>query len=188
MRWLRAPQFWYFAVTLASMVVLAIWLGAEDQSRRESAVFSADQPDYFMEDFSLVTLDGDGRARYTLEASRMDHFDVGDILDFKKPRLTVTQGVQGQWRVAADAGEITQSQQLYLKGNVNIVQSVSPDQTLKIETSYLEYELNDNTAETTKPVTIAQGDNRVYATGMRVNVNEQKVELLSNVKGQYFVP
>jgi LPS export ABC transporter protein LptC len=74
-----------------------------------------------------------------------------------------------------------------LKGDVVARTKDDGSESMTIRTDYLELDTETYIADTEHKVTIDQSHNRIFATGMRAYFKEDRLQLLSNVNGN-FVP
>ncbi len=88
--------------------------------------------------------------------------------------------------VSADIAEgFDNNDKLTLKGNVIITQIDENGEPSLLKTSVLHLEPSRRYAQTDKPVIITDPEGTTKATGMKVFLNDKRIELLSKVNSQY---
>ena len=93
------------------------------------------------------------------------------------------------WTVDADSATILPNERrVQLRGHVRAISSQGfADEDTEIRTQYLELDPNAYIAETEERVQIRIGSRSLTATGMLASLDENRLELKSNVSGK-FVP
>jgi lipopolysaccharide export system protein LptC len=90
------------------------------------------------------------------------------------------------WIISSDFGEGSEkNDEFWLKGNVNMQQTRNPREQSRLSTSELLIKPEQHYAETDKPVIITDPAGSTRATGAKVFFDDERIEFLSNVKGQY---
>ena len=72
-----------------------------------------------------------------------------------------------------------------LSGNVVAATREADSPAATIRTDYLEFDPGTNVAATDRKVVIEYAGSTVHATGLRAMLRQDRLELLSNVTGQY---
>ncbi len=177
------------ALLLVAVAALSWWLQrspgpelqqqASDQTQRE--------PDYYMERFELTSLNQDGKPAYKLYADNMLHYSIDDSATLEKPHLVLFRNDEEFWDIRAESGLVSNGgESVLLEGEV-IILRVNPThaQALQVMTSDLTVRPRDKSAETSAKVTIKDDRGVTTAIGMRADLNQRRVMLLSNVRGTY---
>jgi LPS export ABC transporter protein LptC len=130
----------------------------------------------------------DGHLLYEIDAAYAEQ-QAGNGIAFQNVQIRYAQGSQIPWILNADAATITQDQQrVILTGHVTAVNAGGFDgKDAEIRTQYLEFEPETYRAETDSRVQIRVGPRSITATGMLALLQENRLELKSNVSGK-FVP
>jgi lipopolysaccharide export system protein LptC len=146
-------------------------------------------PDYFMENFTVTSMNEAGRPHYLMEAQYMAHFPDDDTTRFVKPHLIVFQEDVAPWTVDSEhALATTGGKEVHLMGEVIMQRPDTPAQAgLKLTTKDMLVRPDDEYAETKQPVTIVDESGTVNAVGMQVYMQDEKLLLLSRVRGVYEV-
>lgn len=145
------------------------------------------EPDYYMEQFELTSLNELGEPAYRLDADNMLHYPDDDSATLERPHLVVFRGEKEFWDIRAESGLVTNSgESVLLQGEVIILRINSDHpQALEVHTSDLMVRPQEKFAETAAAVTIKDQRGVTRAVGMWADLNQRRVELLSNVRGDY---
>ncbi len=149
---------------------------------------NAMQDGYYLKSARILGTGSDGHLLYEIEADYAEQLEGADIA-FQNVRIRYSQDAQVNWVLTADTAIITHDQQrVILKGHVRAVNSEGFDgQVTEIRTEYLEFEPDAYRAQTDSRVQIRIGARSLTATGMLALLQENRLELKSNVSGK-FVP
>ena len=143
-------------------------------------------PDYFMENFTITTMNKQGQPAYVLTAKRLDHFADDDTTEIIQPSI-VFKEAGGDWSISAERAHIlTSNNIIHLYDNVNIIREPTDRQKyLSIKTAYLKVHTDNKIAETDILAHIKTQQLELDTTGMVFDSNKGILKLLSEVKGSY---
>ena len=143
---------------------------------------------YYLRSARILGTGIDGHLLYEIEADYAEQQD-GEDTTFQNVRITYSEGAGVPWVLNADIATISQSRErVILKGHVRAVSSEGfGGNETEIRTQYLEFEPDAYRAETDRRVQIRIGPRSLTATGMLALLQENRLELKSNVSGK-FVP
>ena len=128
----------------------------------------------------------DGDLLYEIRAERAEEQLDGSI-EFTDVRFDYSPEADVPWTVDADSARILPEEpRVQLRGHVRAV-SQQPAGDTEIRTQYLELDPERYIAETHERVQIRIGSRSLTATGMLASLNDNRLELKSNVSGK-FVP
>jgi lipopolysaccharide export system protein LptC len=146
-------------------------------------------PDYFMADINATMMDPQGRVRYRLQASRVSHYPDDNSLQLTRPDLHYFPPDGATWQLVSEAGRIyDDGERVYLDGAVNMQRPASQSTApLNLSTRDLLVRPGEDYAETADRVVITSADSRLAGTGMRVYLDERRLELLANGEGTYVI-
>ena len=144
----------------------------------------AHHPDYYMENFTTLTMNQDGTPKNRLNAIYMAHFPDDDTSELHEPELEIFQVDKPSIFVNADKGWVTSNNDvILLSGNVYLHQNndlgaleleiIAEDARVLVDKKY---------AETDKPVTLIKNRTITNSVGMRAYMQEQRMEFLGNVQ------
>lgn len=148
---------------------------------------AATTPEYFMTGFTTYGMNPDGSPRYRLAAERMAHYAHDDHADLEQPRLTVFRPDTPPWEVESERGKVfDQGERVHLLGDVFIERAAGPGgRPLQVDTRELWVWPEKDYAETGEPTVIRSRASQMQGVGMQAWFAEQRLRLLSNVRGVY---
>ncbi|SQH75046.1 putative Lipopolysaccharide export system protein LptC [Shewanella benthica] len=181
-------------VTLAIIAFFgtALLLYWQVQSKKSNDTVTFDvslRPDYIADDLRSVDYNELGLVSSRVTATHMEHFDETNMTYFTQPiYLIYPDGGQAKWRLQSTMGTLNKkSGKVVLENNV-IIDSISPDEPIQtMKTSYLELDLNTMVMTSDREVYITGNDFTIQGVGLFGDLNAQKIQLLSKVKGIYEV-
>lgn len=167
---------------LAAGSVILTWTLKLD-SGTESSAGSADRAGYFLTT-ELTRADAAGEVLYRLQADRISQVpDSRDAL-LEGVQLAFSDD-QLPWLLVADEGLIYSSdERVELTGGV-VLTRPSADGDARILTDRITIFPERSLAETASEVTIIETGGHTEAVGMRLWLNEGRLELQSRVRGRY---
>lgn len=143
---------------------------------------------FYLKSARILGTDENGRRLYEIEADFAEQQPNNEI-EFQNVRIQYAPNADVPWTLNADTAIIgTDRRQVRLKGNVTAIsnQGFSGEVT-EIRTQYLEFEPDLFKAETDQRVQIRIGSRSLTATGMLALLQNNRLQLKSNVSGK-FVP
>ena len=169
-------------VILAAMTYWALDKLTEDDLTKLSKL--AHYPDYYMENFTTITMNQDGTPKNRLYADYMAHYPDDNTSELHQPELEIFRENKQPINVRSDRGWVTSNNDvILLKGNVYLYQN---DENGKLKTELLAEDakvlVGEKYAETDNPTTLINGKSTTTAVGMRAYLQEQRLEFLSNVR------
>jgi len=141
-------------------------------------------PDYYMEDFTTLSMDADGHPKNRLYAVYMAHYQDDDTSELLRPRLEFYRPVRSPLLVQADKGWVTENAQvILLNGNVALTEhDPDGDPLLEVRTEQVRILPEQGYAETDAYATIRTTRATVTGTGMRVDLAAGRLQVLKNVR------
>ncbi len=143
---------------------------------------------YYLKSARILGTGVDGHLLYEIEADYAEQEDGEDIV-FQNVQIKYSDVAEVPWVLKADIATISQNhERVILKGHVRVISAQGFDgNDTEIRTQYLELEPDAYRAETDSRVQIRIGPRSLTATGMLALLQENRLELKSNVSGK-FVP
>jgi len=189
-------------VTLAIFILFAIgsyWLLQSTSEEAISDKKSASRfPDYFMENFSITSLNMQGQPKSVLKANKMLHYADNDSAELEQPSLKVIRPKTGQGTglntdenniitLRADRAVFFKHKNtLHLHDNVIIHRAATKTQSeLSIYTDYLRIDTATNIAETDLATKVKTPEAEINSTGLIFDSLQGTLKLQSKVKGTY---
>ncbi len=140
---------------------------------------------YYLKQVRILGTGEDGTALYDIEAEHAEQKEDKRI-EFTDVRIRYSPDSDVPWVVNADQATLREgAPRITLRGHVQILNSgTSSEGDTEIRTRYLELDPERFIAETNERVQIRFGVRSVTATGMLASLNDDKIELKSNVRGK----
>lgn len=143
---------------------------------------------FYLKSARILGTGPDGGLLYEIRARHAEEQLDGSI-EFTDVRLDYSPEMDVPWSVNADSATILPAHpRVQLRGHVRATSSRGfSDSDTEIRTQYLELDPERYIAETDERVQIRIGARSLTATGMLASLNDDRLELKSNVSGK-FVP
>jgi Uncharacterized protein conserved in bacteria len=189
----RIPLPW---VVIALLVIglVAFWDKSPNELLGEDIVRSANFPQAYMTSIKLREYDAEGNLRSILTTDTAEHFQVNplrpgpkDYTMLAQPRMLFSNTADvAPWHLTAEEGRIDQNGQLItLFTNVRVFQESEQEGLLELLTSELRIKASQQYAETDKAVKMRAQQGHLDTLGMKAYLGEDRIELLSRVRGTY---
>ena len=172
-------------LALALMAVWSVWwLRHLQTATAPGHIATPHRIDYTMEKFDVTAMDVDGKPQYHLQAESMSHFADDDSSEFVQPRVEFIAKNNTNLRLEGERGWMTsQGDEIRLLGAVRIEGFAKQPFTLL--TRDVSFKPDDSLAETKAPIELTSAGLRISAVGVRVYIDQQRVQLLAKVQGRY---
>ena len=143
---------------------------------------------FYLKSARILGTDEQGQLLYEIEADFVEQQKNNEIA-MQNVKISYSAGSQVPWTIKADAATISEDQNLLrLSGHVIAVSNEGfAGQVTEIRTSQLDIEPATYKAETDSRVQIRIGSRSLTATGMLALLQDNRLQLRSNVSGK-FVP
>ena len=138
-------------------------------------------PHLLVEEVYVVTTDRTGRVHRRLRADELRRAHPGAKSELVHPHLTVLPETGPSWRFTAESGEVSPDREnVYLPGTVRGRRGTV--QPLEVESRDVRMMLSKNYGESGEPSTVRSKGFEVRGTGMRIWLEEDRVELLAETR------
>lgn len=186
-----AERRWLFPLAATALLAALAWWGlAERDPGKATAPATVDEPraTYYARDFEVLVTDEAGRPEYRVSAPRGAYFEERDLWRFTEPRWWVYREQGPPWRGRAERGRSWQNgERASLDGDVRL-RRPDPEGDTLLRTEHLELEPARRYAETDRLVTITGPNYELRGVGGRAWLEEERMELLSQVRGRHDAP
>ncbi|WP_207061313.1 LPS export ABC transporter periplasmic protein LptC [Motiliproteus sp. SC1-56] len=169
-----------------SVLILGYWGFSEHRHPVTDATTGAldGEIDAYIENTRMVDYDPSGLPARTLIAERIEHHERQDITRLSAPDITWVRANGTPLQISARRGQVRGSdEQIRLQQQVVITDRARAD--YRLETPSLTLNPNRDYGETDAPVHIFHGTGETRAIGMRLFMDEDRVELLQRVRGTH---
>jgi lipopolysaccharide export system protein LptC len=175
---------------LVSLTLVTTWLVRNFEKDLSSSSQMSDHiPDYVLYHFQSTQLNEQGYLKSRLIAEKMVHY-LQAKTELTTPTMVFYQHQQPVWKIQAERGEISSDDnEIWLLGQTHW-QRYTSNKTKELEIITRDVRLQRDTqyAETALATQIVSAYGDTYSVGMRVFLPQEKIELLSQVRGNYVLP
>lgn len=173
---LLAPLCWY-------------WIAGTDTAQVEESTASVTSGvDYFLKDVSTREFNAKGELSNQLTADRVDHYPARQGAQLLNPMVTFAPTSEKPSVLQSKTGFVfDDNDRIDLADQVVLTHNPNTAQASQLRTSELTFFRKDGIAKTDAAVELSQQNHVKTATGMITNFNTHTSELLSNVKGTFYV-
>lgn len=163
---------------------LLYYFNEQGSADRRPAV---ETPTAYMKNFTLTSLDDAGEIAYQLSGERMEHFASDGSTTIDEPRM-VFYGADGAvWYARSPQGWASEgNKEIVLRGDVTIWNgSDDPDEKIELETQNLKFLPQLRYAQTARPAKLRSAAGVTRGKGLKIWLDELRVEFGSEVRGRY---
>ncbi len=180
------PRTTAYIVTLSAVAIGSWYLARSNTPAPDSELpFDSVHRGYYLKHARILGTGENGKLLYEIRADRAEQ-QADDRIEFTEVRIQYSPESDVPWVVLADEATLRDDNVLItLRGHVQIVnRGELTDDVTEIRTQYLELDPEEFIAETDARVQIRIGERSLTATGMLASLNDDKIELKSNVRGK----
>lgn len=144
--------------------------------------------DAFLEDVTALSMSKVGLPQNKLISPRVIHYPIHDTTIFSKPHIIIyTKNEEEPWHTTANQGKSTEGKKIIeLTDNVEIKQPAGPHNKEAIMTTkHLLFYPEEKFAHTEQAVKFTEPGIIVNAIGMNAYIQEKRVQLLTQTRGQH---
>ena len=176
-------------IIISALALLSWWF---QDIWKEAPIIKPDKdehfPDFFMENFTITSMDIKGQPNYILRATKMLHYADDDSSELERPRIQFLSE-KGDWTITAEHALILENtKQIQLKTNVQLSRNASAQQTpMTIDTEYLSINTETEIAETESLAQVSSKGLSMTSKGLVYDGRNGILKLVSEVKGIYEV-
>jgi lipopolysaccharide export system protein LptC len=170
------------------LVAVGYWNIRPESFMQEAPAAQGDESpiDFYVINSRTVQYQPDGKRNYELSAEKVEHIKATDISLLTRPDLRSYRGSELPWHVTSERGEVgPQGEEVELIDNVRIERTDAKGRPTIVTSSRMTVLPEKDYAETRQPVRIVAANGVTTATGMKAYLNEGRMLLLSNVRGQH---
>jgi lipopolysaccharide export system protein LptC len=144
-------------------------------------------PGYYLKSAVLSGTDASGQLIYNIAAELAEERPAENRVLLTQVRVNYRPETQVPWDVTSDRGiALLDQSTIELVGSVELSSAPLPPETETVVfTNSLRLKPDQFVAETEEPVRIQMGGRELRATGMIAHLKEDRLELQSNVNGQF---
>jgi lipopolysaccharide export system protein LptC len=173
---------------LLGAAVLSWWLLSQVQISGEAEDRArVHRPDFFLDDFTLLTMDETGIPKHLVQGTHLVHYPDDDTAEVDEPYMEIHRPQAPDWQIRARFAWIGPAgEQVRLQREVLVERVAEADVApLTMHTEELLALPDDEYVETDLPVRFLGTGWELQAIGMRGWLGEGRMELLSEVRGAH---
>jgi lipopolysaccharide export system protein LptC len=166
---------------LGIIIVLTLTLSEKEPPKTPPVPENPQGADIIINNFEYTSTDAQGVKEWKLKSDTASYFQDNKMVGFKKVNATFYAKEGRTFTVQGDRGTLnTESKDFELSGNVVGTSSDG----YKFRTETLTYAADKNQARTNKKVYLESPQFKLEGTGMVLDVKEQKLFLVNNVRAR----
>ncbi|XOV80643.1 MAG: LPS export ABC transporter periplasmic protein LptC [Aestuariibacter sp.] len=168
------------------LILNAPFFEEKPQSNTDDSRPEAWSPNYQARNMQSTLYNKQGDVNHEVFATSMEHYDILGFTLFENPEYTIfTERSEQPWKVNALEGTLYEDNRIELEQKV-IIESLSEgDFVQRIETDFIEIDLNTKTMHSDQLTTISGVDFVITSNGFNANLLTRKFELINHVQTVY---
>ena len=176
-----------FAIIAALFAAVGYWnISPERFLDKPQVAVNEAEIDYYATNAHSVQYLPDGKLQYEMTADKVEHVKASDITLLTQPDLQMYRGTAFPWHVQSERGEVNPGgTEVELIDSVRIARTDEKNRQTLITTSRMTVFPQKQYAQTQQAVRIEGAGGVTTAKGMKAYLNDGRMNLLSNVRGQY---
>jgi lipopolysaccharide export system protein LptC len=173
-----------FGGLLAGVLLTAWLLQALGSGPAGPGAAQSHDPDYYMEDFTTLTMDKEGRPKNKLHALYMAHYAEDDTSELLKPQMKFYRHGKPPLYISADKGWVTSANNVVvLKDHVRMWENDAAGKpVLRVTTSQVRILIKEEYAETDQRAKIVWNRTTIIGTGMRAYMKTSRLDVIHHEK------
>jgi lipopolysaccharide export system protein LptC len=184
----KALNYLVFALIAALVAALGYWNIAPDGDRQAQLAGTDNTIDFYVIGARTVQFQDDGKLHYRMTANKLEHVKSSDITLLSQPRLNLYRGSELPWKVTSQRAEVSPGGvEVELIDKVRIARTDAKGRPTIITSSRMTVIPDKEYAQTQQAVRIVAANGVTTAQGMKAYLNDGRMLLQSNVRGQHEV-
>lgn len=169
---------------LALVVALSVrWLMPADRSATPPISMPDTQFDYTLTDYSARFRDEHDQVEFTLSGPRLEHVWAERVARLESPDFHIEPDA-ADWQGSSESGRVLRDDELLvLEGNVTLAHRAERG-AIEVRTERLRYDRRARTITSDSPVEITQMESRLRSGGLRIELDNNLLELTDGVQGE----
>ncbi|MDX1724104.1 MAG: LPS export ABC transporter periplasmic protein LptC [Pseudomonas sp.] len=187
LRKLLTPVLYTFAAALLAAV--GYWnINPDSFSERPAQSGAENTIDFYVVNANTLQYQADGKLHYEMTSDKLEHIKSSDITLLTNPFLHLYRGTELPWKVSSERAEVApQGKEVELIDKVRVERTDAKGRPTILTTSRLTVIPDKEYAQTEQAVRIVAANGVTTAQGMKAYLNDGRMLLLSNVRGQHEV-
>ena len=171
-------------ILLAMATVLWQLLKNEDPEIIINPISQDAIPGYYLDNAKLTRYNTDGQAEYTISAEKIEQDLVSNNLNLSK--IQVNYHTQGNWTIQAENAVLPATREL-ISFSGNVIAAQDSESSTSFKSDSLSYDIANQMLSTKDSIQATNGQQLITATGMTLDMKNERINLLSRVKIR-FIP
>ncbi|MCD5993299.1 LPS export ABC transporter periplasmic protein LptC [Pseudomonas sp. CDFA 602] len=183
----KIRKFLLFGVLALLLAAVGYW-NISPESFMDQPVATVDESaiDYYAINAHSIQYLPDGKMQYDMTADKVEHLKATDVTLLTTPDLQMYRGTVFPWHVQSKRGEVSPGgDHVELIDDVRVARTDEKQRTTIITSSRMTVFPQKQYAQTEQVVRIDGAGGVTTAKGMKAYLNDGRMDLLSNVRGQY---
>ena len=176
-----------FAVIAALFAAVGYWNISPERFLDKPVVPVDDTAiDYYAINAHSLQFLPDGKLQYELTSDKVEHLQASEVTLMTKPDMQIFRGTPFPWHVQSERGEVNpDGTQVELIDSVRVARTDEKNRTTIITTTRMTVFPQKEYAQTDRDVRIDGAGGVTTGKGMKAYLKDGRMDLLSNVRGQY---
>lgn len=176
-----------FAFIATLVAALGYWnLGPDSFDEQPQTSARENAIDFYVVNASTVQYQADGKLHYDMTADKVEHIKASDITLLTSPNMNLYRGTELPWKIRSERGEVAPGgTEVELIERVRVERTDAKGRPTILNTSRLTVFPEKEYAQTQQAVRIDAANGVTTAQGMKAYMNDGRMLLLSNVRGQH---
>lgn len=172
---------------MLALALLTLWLERTVRVEEAHPSLRRHDPDYVVDNFTIVRHDFVGRIESTLSARKMTHYPDDDSTELAAPRVLKTKPGEAPMELTSDRGALSQDgEDTFLYDNVLLVrQATAVQPEMHLTTSFLHLVQSRSLALTDRAVAIREPNRHLTGRGMEYDNSLGLMHLHAQVHGRF---
>ncbi|MFB4392550.1 MULTISPECIES: LPS export ABC transporter periplasmic protein LptC [unclassified Pseudomonas] len=173
---------------IAALLVAVGYWNISPESFLDKPVAQADDSaiDYYAINAHSVQFLPDGKLQYEMTADKVEHMKASEVTLVTKPDLHMYRGTQYPWHVQSARAEVNpDGTEVELIDDVRVARTDEKQRNTLITTTRMTVFPQKQYAQTEQAVRIDGAGGTTTGKGMKAYLKDGRMDLLSNVRGQY---
>ena len=181
--------FGLFTIAAALLVAVGYWNISPESFAEHPAKTGNENPiDFYVLNANTVQYQQDGKVHYRMKATKVEHVKASDVTLLTSPNMDLYRGTELPWKVRSERGEVApKGTEVELIDKVRVERVDAKGRPTILTTSRLTVFPEKEYAQTKQAVRIDAANGVTTAQGMKAYLNDGRMLLLSNVRGQHEV-
>lgn len=176
------------AIIAVVVAALGYWNLAPDNVRQAQQAGDESVVDFYVIGARTVQFQDDGKLHYRMTADKLEHIKNTDITLIDTPKLDLYRGTELPWKVTSQRAEVSPGgTEVELIDDVRIARTDAKNRPTIITSSRMTVIPDKEYAQTEQAVRIVAANGVTTAQGMKAYLNDGRMILQSNVRGQHEV-